>query len=266
MQISRWATFLLNSGRAEIQSHLKNAIIRRLRPLPVRARSFQTSACFSADDDISGPSDDLLTLGIEAAQRAKGIRLDELAGRRGALPYLNTWPGEHYRLLAAIVQILKPKLAIEIGTFTGLSALAMKAFLPLESTLATFDTVDWSSHPEYVLQEDDFMGGRLIRHMDDVSDPAVFPKYRDLFARAQLIFVDAAKDGVMEYKLWNNLQTLKPAGACLLIFDDIRLWSMLRFWRQIPLPRLDLTSFGHWTGTGLVEVRGRYQPLASLPH
>jgi hypothetical protein len=38
------------------------------------------------------------------------------------------------------------------------------------------------------------------------------------------------------------------------MFDDTRLWSMLRFWRQLPYPKMDLTSFGHWSGTGLVEL------------
>lgn len=32
---------------------------------------------------------------------------------------------------------------------------------------------------------------------------------------------------------------------------DIRLWNMPAFWRDVPLPKLDLTSFGHWSGTGV---------------
>jgi hypothetical protein len=38
-----------------------------------------------------------------------------------------------------------------------------------------------------------------------------------------------------------------------LVFDDIRIWNMLRIWREIVRPKLDLTSFGHWTGTGIVD-------------
>jgi len=37
------------------------------------------------------------------------------------------------------------------------------------------------------------------------------------------------------------------------IFDDIRDLNMLQFWRDIAPPKLDLSSFGHWTGTGLVR-------------
>jgi hypothetical protein len=27
---------------------------------------------------------------------------------------------------------------------------------------------------------------------------------------------------------------------------------MLRFWRELKKPKLDISSFGHWTGTGMV--------------
>jgi len=37
------------------------------------------------------------------------------------------------------------------------------------------------------------------------------------------------------------------------LFDDIRLWNMLDIWRSIDFPKLDLTSFGHWSGTGVVQ-------------
>ncbi len=37
------------------------------------------------------------------------------------------------------------------------------------------------------------------------------------------------------------------------MFDDIRVWNMLEIWRGIRRPKLDLTSFGHWSGTGLVD-------------
>jgi hypothetical protein len=42
----------------------------------------------------------------------------------------------------------------------------------------------------------------------------------------------------------------------VVMFDDIRLWNMLPFWQEIDRPKLDLTSFGHWSGTGLVDYAG----------
>jgi hypothetical protein len=38
----------------------------------------------------------------------------------------------------------------------------------------------------------------------------------------------------------------------LVVIDDIRVLTMVQLWRQLPNPRLDLTSFGHFSGTGLL--------------
>jgi hypothetical protein len=29
---------------------------------------------------------------------------------------------------------------------------------------------------------------------------------------------------------------------------------MVNLWRRIDSPKIDLTSFGHWSGTGLVDI------------
>ena len=79
-------------------------------------------------------------------------------------------------------------------------------------------------------------------------------RHRALLAVADVVFVDALKDGVMEARLFKQLETVKFVGAPIVVFDDIRFLSMLSFWRSITRPKLEgLTSFGRWTGTGLVE-------------
>lgn len=40
----------------------------------------------------------------------------------------------------------------------------------------------------------------------------------------------------------------------LLVIDDIRLWNVLEIWESIASPKLDVSGFGHYTGTGLVEL------------
>ena len=39
-----------------------------------------------------------------------------------------------------------------------------------------------------------------------------------------------------------------------LFLDDIRFTSELLSWRRIQSPKIDLTSFGHFSGTGLVDI------------
>ena len=43
---------------------------------------------------------------------------------------------------------------------------------------------------------------------------------------------------------------------CIVMFDDIRMWNMIKIWRDIKRSKMDLTSFGHWSGTGMVHWNG----------
>ena len=37
------------------------------------------------------------------------------------------------------------------------------------------------------------------------------------------------------------------------MFDDIKVWNMTKMWNDIFKPKIDLTSFGLWSGKGLIE-------------
>lgn len=119
--------------------------------------------------------------------------------------------------------------------------------------MATFDLIGWREHGDSILQEQDFSEGRMVQYVEDFSRPEVFSRFRPLLEKVDLIFVDAAKDGVMEQRLLDLFETVRFLRPPLLVSNDIRVWNMLRIWRGIPRPKLDLTSFGHWTGTGLVD-------------
>jgi hypothetical protein len=65
--------------------------------------------------------------------------------------------------------------------------------------------------------------------------------------------VDAAKDGKLERRLLDQFESVGLKRGALVVFDDIRLWNMLEIWRTIARPKLDVTSIGHWSGTGMVD-------------
>jgi len=229
------------------------SFVRRLRS-PVTARHVEHSLLFSLDDDPSRPSDRLLGTAIAAVSAARSIRLDDVSARIEEGPlFPSLWPGEHYRLLAALVHVLQPQVVIEIGTYTGLSALSMKTTLPPSSRLVTFDITAWQSVPKALLNASDFADGRLSQIVDDITVPLGAARYSDLLASADLIFIDAAKDSVMESRLLNIFDSMNFRHSPIIALDDIRLRNMLSVWRSISRPKLDLTSFGHWSGTGLVD-------------
>jgi predicted O-methyltransferase YrrM len=240
-----------------------------LLPLPVHSQYADYSAVFSALDDACQPSADLISLALEAVGHARKCCLTNMGPGQND-PALNLWPGEHYRLLAGLVLASQPRLVIEVGTGLGLSALSMKRFLPPTGKIITFDLLDWRSFGTpgqkgwmaltSYLQDEDFADGRLVQHVGDLSDQAVFARYRTLLEDADLIFIDAAHRGAEEQQLLGHLQMVDFKRRPLVVLDDIRLWHMLAVWRQIPYPKLDLTSLGHWSGTGLVAWKAGTVP------
>src|SRR5205085_8915198 len=134
------------------------------------------------------------------------------------------------RLLAALVKLLQPKRVVEIGTFRGLSALALKKYLPAAGKLDTFDIVPWNSIPETCLHAKDFQDDRLRQQIGDLSDPAVFELHRSVIQETELLFVDGPKDGVFERKFLQQLETVDFHKPLLVVIDDIRFWNMLAIW------------------------------------
>lgn len=225
-------------------------------PWPVEARDGYKSMIFSMDDQKPGPSKRLLDLSLAATRRivAGEVDLSDIAEKVKAPNWFTVWPGEHYALLAALMLELKPQTVVEVGTFSGLSSLAMKKYLPPNGRIVTFDVVPWKAIEGTHLRDEDFADGQLKQIVADLSDDDTFEKCRDLLECAEFLFIDAPKDGIFEYRLVEKLQTVHFATTPIVLFDDTKLWSMLRFWRLLPWPKLDLTSFGSWSGTGLAEI------------
>jgi len=218
---------------------------KQVLPPPVRAAHGEYSMILSMHDEPSRPTPDLIDVAIRAAAEAGRVKLDL---GRPVPESTHLWPGEHYRLLAGLVRVLKPKTVVEIGTATGLSALCMRE----HCRVVTFDVVPWHSWKNTVLREDDF-GKQLVQHVGDLGQWAVMEKHGELMREAGLVFIDATHDGELEARLFENLERINYRGYVLM--DDIRVWTMLKMWREIKQPKLDLTSFGHWSGTGLVLFR-----------
>jgi hypothetical protein len=106
------------------------------------------------------------------------------------------------------------------------------------------------------LRSADFADGRLVQVIDDLSTRAGADRHRDRLRRADIIFIDAKHDGIQEQRFLDNFESIEFENPPLLVFDDIRQWDMLGFWRSVTKPKLDVTSFASWSGTGLVDWGG----------
>jgi hypothetical protein len=183
------------------------------------------------------------------------VTIDAVSERELRGPQLvKLWAGEHYRL-AGLVEALRARRVVEIGTGTGLSALAMLSARPPEGRIVTFDIVPWHGYPGGVLRPEDFGVDRLEQRVVDLSESRNSDPHLAVLEDAELIFVDAAKDGETERRFLALFDALHFNREPVVVLDDIRVWTMLAIWGGVSRPKLDVSSFGHWSGTGLIDYR-----------
>tara|TARA_A100001391_G_scaffold199275_1_gene182005 strand:+ start:48 stop:728 length:681 start_codon:yes stop_codon:yes gene_type:complete len=210
------------------------------------------SACWSVDDDPAAQAFDDWDYVLEAVRVASKCRID------CDNPFANAFPGDHYRILAGLIYNLDrsqgPLSLIDIGTHLGTSARTMLDYSSDEDKVETFDVTDWLDYPCTYLTEKDF-DTRLTQHLQDLKEPDVFSRYAKMLCEADFIMCDGPKDSVFERKFYTLLSTLDfPKKPRWLLLDDIRFPSEMVSWRMIDSPKVDLTSFGHFSGTGLVNI------------
>lgn len=215
--------------------------------LPVRHQ--EPSTVYSADDEATEETDSLVALLLQAAANAQNITLSTISARCTdpiAADFVKQWPGEHYRLLAGLSQALEARRIVDVGTHTGLSALSMGY---LGAQVISYDIHGWSSFDDTALRESDFKD--LEQRVGDLSDPEFFSTQKDVLRDADLIFVDGPKDGVFEWEFADLLYAALADKTTVIVWDDTRLMNMVAFWAALAAPKLDATSLGHWSGTGL---------------
>lgn len=217
---------------------------------PGLIRHFEPSLICSPNTE-SRSSRFLIDLVLKAAALSQDSTIENIDETKPDAEFFNIYPGEHYRLLKALTKILSPANVIEIGTSTGMSSKAILQGLDF-GKLITFDLLPWdhfNTHLNESIFKDNFE-----QILIDLSIEKNFNTYKPLLDAADYIFIDGPKDSSFEYKFIQLLAKLQKKKNKLLIFDDIRFVNMIDLWVSIKSPKLDCTSFGHWSGTGLVDI------------
>ncbi len=119
-------------------------------------------------------------------------------------------------VLIFFIRLLKVRRVLELGTYTGFSALIMAEAMPDDGELISLDL-----NPETTRLAQSFWDrsahGKKIHHK---LGPAL-ESLKGLSGEFDLIFIDADKNNYSEYLLW-GLKHLSPKG---LIITDNTLWS-----------------------------------------
>ncbi len=237
--------FGLNSLR-KIFSLLSKCVLR-----DNQIRHIQASVIYSKE--CTNTTTELIEIISDSAKLASKTTLNCCKKYLPDSKYLNVFPGEHYRFINSIVKTIKAKKIVEIGTYTGMGSLSLKEGSD-DVEVTTYDIIKWDEIPLPSHFKSSDFDESLKQVIGDLSQDNFFDKNLNILNDADLIFMDAPKDNLFEYKMVKQLKKLKNKNKKILILDDILFVNMIDFWRKIKSPKVDATSFGHFTGTGIVDI------------
>lgn len=157
---------------------------------------------------------------------------------------------EFYRLIAYIAQKMPPQsLLLDIGTYYGLSAIALAS--NIHCKVISYDIYDYiTDNPNVTtIKNIDNIDYRLKDCLEDETT----------LTNAQLIVLDVdPHDGIQEAEFFAKLRMVGFKG--IVILDDIQLNpAMKQFWSNIPERKVDVTAYGHWSGTGIVYFSDEHE-------
>ena len=124
----------------------------------------------------------------------------------------------HYqgRVLSVLSKLIRPKVVLEIGTFTGYSALCLAEGLSQGGVLHTIDINEELVDFQRTYFDKSDYGSQIIQHLGPALD--IIPTLDTHF---DLVFIDADKTNYINY--FNQIiDKLNPGGV---ILSDNVLWS-----------------------------------------
>jgi len=157
--------------------------------------------------------------------------------------YFNREGGkEHYRLIGYLAHQIGGEFFVDIGTYMGLSALALST---VGKKVVTYDVCDWIPDPDVeklTVKTKDNVEFRIANCLHDMDE----------LAKSDFIVLDIdPHDGGLEPVIMDALD--KHGFKGVLFLDDIGLNADMKlFWNGITQKKYDATKYGHWSGSGVV--------------
>jgi len=153
--------------------------------------------------DHTSPEDDFLSE-LDRETHLKVLRSRMLSGHLQG------------QILSIISGMIRPKAILEIGTFTGYSALCLAKGLAEGGTLHTIEIDDELETIAKKYFQKSGMGAQIVQHIGDARQ--ILPKLNQMF---DLVFIDADKREYCDY--YQIIFPLVPVGGFILA-DNI-LWN-----------------------------------------
>ncbi len=120
------------------------------------------------------------------------------------------------RVLSMLSKIIHPKHVLEIGTYTGYSAICLAEGLAKDGSVHTIDINDELTHIQRRYFDKSGFGQQIVQHTGDALK--IIPKLDIVF---DLVFIDAEKTSYDDY----FESVLKKTKSGSVILSDNVLWS-----------------------------------------
>jgi hypothetical protein len=152
----------------------------------------------------------------------------------GIAKNIDGMPGEeHYRLLCLISTWVDNTVIYELGTYQGASSLCLA--YNKTNRVITYDV-------EYQIE---------VKTQPNIEYRIGQYQYDKSMLESPIIFIDTTHDGVFERDCYQYLIHNNYKG--LTVWDDIHLNDEMKsFWNTVTHPKIDISKFGHWSGTGAI--------------
>lgn len=150
-------------------------------------------------------------------------------------------PGvEHYKLLSYLSFQFPPGTTVyDIGTFLGYSALTLSHNPNVK--VITYNIEENIPPNVHSIKYKNNIECKIKNCLEDIDE----------LVKSPFIMLDTAHTGDFERQLIEQLIANNYKGCVLC--DDIYLNSEMRqFWDWVPLKKIDVTKYGHWSGTGII--------------
>ena len=150
-----------------------------------------------------------------------------------------------YKLYAYLSDMFDEALILDIGTYCCDSALSFSD--NPYNVVASFDTEDHIKDPNHIIYNTDNIYFKIGDFLD----------YSDMIMESSIILIDITHNGKDEMNILKKLYDMEYTG--LLLFDDIvEFKGMKEFWDVVEFKKYDITSIGHWSGTGIIDMFDKF--------
>ena len=160
--------------------------------------------------------------------------------------YLNLSGTHEYRLYSYLSTFFNNTIILDIGTSFGRSAIALSH--NDKNKVITYDVYDWIQNNNHKIYSKRNIEFRLKNIIEDLTE--------EFLRNCSLVIIDIDHFETMEKIIMDKLSECKFSGMILL--DDIyhpqkdMYKAMQSLWKNINIPKFDITKYGHSTGTGLI--------------